>query len=177
MAVTEAPAGKGRPTPKRSEKVKRTGPVAPPPLTRKEAAQRQKEKQKAARATVRAGAQAGDERYLPKRDAGPVRKVVRDVVDGRRNAAALLLPVALLLVVAQFSGNRRVLDVALTLWLAGLLTVALDTALLVGQLRKAVKAQFPGERSRGHVAYGVLRSTVFRRWRMPAPTVSPGRKG
>jgi hypothetical protein len=174
--VTEAPAGKGRPTPKRSEKVRRTGPVAPPPRTRKEAAQRQKEQQKEARAKVRAGALAGDEKYLSKRDAGPVRKLVRDVVDSRRNAAVLLLPVALVLVLAQFSGNRRVLDIALTLWIAGLLTVALDLALLAGSLRRKIHERFPGERARGHLGYGLLRSTVFRRWRMPAAAVRPGDK-
>ncbi len=26
------------------------------------------------------------------------------------------------------------------------------------------------------IAYGLLRTTVFRRWRIPAPTTSPGRR-
>ena len=168
--------GKGRPTPKRSEKVRRTGPVAPPPLTRKEAAQRRKEEAKAARQRIRAGAAAGDERYLPRRDAGPVRKLVRDVVDSRRNGGVLLLPIALFLVLAQLTRSRFVLDVALTMWLAGLLYVALDLALLTGTLRRRVRREFPGERTRGHVAYGLLRSTVFRRWRMPAAVARPGDK-
>jgi hypothetical protein len=161
---------KGRPTPKRKEKERRrSGPVAPPPLTRKEAAQRQKEQARAARQQVREGALRGEERFLPKRDAGPVRKLVRDTVDARRNAGVLLLPVALLLVLAQLTGNRLLLDVALVMWLAGLMTVLLDLVVLGATIRRRVRAQFPEEgRTRGHVAYGLLRSTVFRRWRMPA---------
>jgi hypothetical protein len=161
---------KGRPTPKRKEKERRrSGPVAPPPLTRKEAAQRQKEQARAARQQVRKGALRGEERFLPKRDAGPVRKLVRDTVDARRNAGVLLLPVALLLVLAQLTGNRLLLDVALVMWLAGLMTVLLDLVVLGATIRRRVRAQFPEEgRTRGHVAYGLLRSTVFRRWRMPA---------
>ncbi|HWG92736.1 MAG TPA: DUF3043 domain-containing protein [Mycobacteriales bacterium] len=165
------PAGpKGRPTPKRKEKERRrSGPVAPPPLTRKEAAQRQKEQQREARQRVREGALRGEERYLPKRDAGPVRKLVRDVVDARRNAGVLLLPIALFLVLAQITGNRFLFDVALVLWMAGLLTVLLDLVVLGATIRRRVRREFPDEqRTRGHVAYGLLRSTVFRRWRMPA---------
>ena len=171
------PGGKGRPTPKRSEKQGRRGPVAPPPLTRREAAQRQKEKAREARTRIRQGALAGEERYLPKRDAGPVRKLVRDVVDSRRNMGVLLLPVALVFVLAQLSGSRALLDFALTLWMAGLLVVVLDVALLAGTIRRRVRKAFPDvDRTRGHIFYGLLRSTVFRRWRMPAPVVRPGEK-
>ena len=173
-SATQA-GGKGRATPKRREKERRrTGTIAPPPATRKEAAQRQKEKTKEARQRVRQGAMRGDERYLAKRDAGPVRKLVRDVVDSRRNAGVLLLPVALLLVIAQVSGVRALFDLALLLWLAALLTVTLDLLLLVATIRRRVRTEFPDEpRTRGHIAYGLLRSTVFRRWRMPPATVSP----
>jgi hypothetical protein len=172
------PGGKGRPTPKRKEKERRRGgPVAPPPLTRKEAARRQKEQARESRQRARDGALAGDERFLSRRDRGPVRKLVRDVVDARRNAGVLLLPIALLLVLANFGGNQVLLEVALTLWLAGLLMVFLDLVLLVGTLRRRVRKAFPDEeRTRGHVAYGLLRSTVPRRWRMPAAVTRPGDK-
>jgi hypothetical protein len=170
--------GKGRPTPKRKDRERRrTGPVAPPPLTRKEAAQRQKVQVKAARQKVRQGALSGDERYLPKRDSGPVRRLVRDVVDTRRNAGVLLLPIALFLVIASVLRNPVLMDIALTMWLAGLLMVMLDLGLLAASLRRRVRRDFPDEeRTRGHIAYGLLRSTVFRRWRMPAPAVDVGDK-
>ena len=149
--------------------------MAPPPQTRKEAAQRQREQAKEARAKVRAGAVAGDQRYLPKRDSGPVRKLVRDVVDSRRNAGVLLLPIALLLVVAQISGAAVVIEVALLMWLAGLLLVLLDVVVLTVTVRRKVRERFPEEtRLRNHAGYALMRSTVFRRWRMPAPAVQVG---
>ena len=172
--MTDAPTGKGRPTPKRSEKQRRTGPVAPPPRTRKEAAQRRKQEVKAARGTARERSAAGDERYLVKRDAGPVRKLVRDIVDGRRNAGVLVLPVAVLLVVSSVIGIRVVQAVVTTLWLATLLAVMVDVVVLTVLIRRRIREQHPDTgRLGGHVAYGLLRSTVMRRWRMPPPAVSP----
>lgn len=175
--MTEAPAGKGRPTPKRSEKERRRGgPVAPPPLTRKEAAQRQKEKTKAARGRIKKGAMEGDPRYLAKRDAGPVRALVRDVVDGRRNVGVLLLPLALVLIVANLSGSRQVQSLGLLLWLAAILAMIVDIAVTTALLRKRIRQEHPDEdKLLGHVAYGLLRSTVMRRFRLPPPRVSPGR--
>ena len=167
-------AGKGRPTPKRSEaRGRRTGPVAPPPQTRKEAAQRAKEEAKAARARVREGSQ-----LLP-RDAGPARALVRDVVDRRRSVGVLMLPLALLLVTAQVASSAakdtRLLDVAFVIWAAGVLALVVDVVVLRQQIRGAIKAELPQEGSlRGHVAYGLLRSTVLRRWRVPTARVSPG---
>lgn len=167
---------KGRPTPKRSEKQRRTGPVAPPPLTRKEAAQRQKEAAKAARARVREGAAAGDERFLAKRDAGPVRATVRDVVDGRRNVGVLLLPLALVLIVANLTGIRAVQNLGLLLWMLAILAMIGDVVVTTLALRARIRQEHPEEKALfGHVAYGLLRSTVLRRFRLPPPRVSPGR--
>jgi hypothetical protein len=173
--VTEAPAGKGRPTPKRSEKQRRTGPVAPPPQTRKEAAQRQKEQAAAARRRIKEGAAAGDERYLSKRDAGPVRALVRDVVDARRNVGVILLPLALVLIVTNLTGVRQLQSLGLLLWLAAILAMIGDCVATAMLLRRRIREQHPEEgRLGGHVTYGLLRSTVLRRFRLPPPRVSPG---
>ena len=169
--VSGPSAGKGRPTPKRREAqgVRRGRPTAPPPRTRKEAAQRAREEAKAARASVREG------RALLPRDAGPVRALVRDVVDARRSIGTLMLPLAFVLLLAQASGNRRVLDIALTIWIVGVVALVTDLVLTARLLRRRLRERFPEERRlRGHIAYGLLRTTVFRRWRIPAPTTSPG---
>ncbi len=166
-------AGKGRPTPKRSQAQgghRRHAPTAPPPQTRKEAAQRAREEAKEARADVRSGA-----RMLP-RDAGPVRALVRDVIDGRRNIGVLMLPLALILVLAQATGSRRALDLALVVWIFGVVALFTDLVLTTVVLRRRIRAEHPEvDRTRGHVAYGLLRSTVFRPWRIPAARVSAGR--
>lgn len=169
------PSGKGRPTPKRSDARRgRTGPPAPPPKTRKEAARRARERAAASREEVREGTARGDERFLVARDAGPVRSMVRDVVDSRRSVAVLLLPLALILVVAQLTKNEGVIGVALVLWLAGVFAVVGDIIVTTVLIRRRVLAEFPEEtKLRGHIGYGLLRATVFRRFRLPPAKVLP----
>jgi hypothetical protein len=171
--VSGPSAGKGRPTPKRSQAqgVRRARPTAPPPRTRKEAAQRAREEAKASREQVREG------RVLLPRDAGPVRALVRDVVDRRRSIGTLMLPLALVLVLATLSGNRQVIVVVTDVWIVGVLLLAADLVATAVVLRRRLREQFPEEGRRGHIAYGLLRTTVFRRWRVPAARVSPGRGG
>lgn len=169
-ASEKTTTGKGRPTPKRSQaQGRRGGPVPPPPQTRKEAARRARDEAKSARTRVREGSQ-----LLP-RDAGPVRALVRDVVDARRSIGVLMLPLAVLLVIAQLAGQPRLLDAALVVWLAGVLALFTDLIVTTLALRRRIRAEHPEEhRLRGHISYGLLRSTVFRRWRVPAARVSPG---
>jgi len=167
---------KGRPTPKRNEaNRRRTGPVAPPPTNRKEAAKRLREQQAAGRARVRTGTRAGDERAMLPRDSGPVRRRVRDIVDSRRNLGVLLLPIALLLVLSQLSGNHQAQSLSFALWVATVVAVALD---LVGtglRIRRDLRASFPDAgRLGGHIGYGLLRTTVIRRFRQPPPAVPRG---
>ena len=172
-----APTGKGRPTPKRSESQRRrSGPVPPPPRTRKEAAKRQKQEAATARKQIREGAARGDERYLSKRDAGPVRALVRDVVDGRRNVGVILLPLALALIVANLSNVAELQSAGLLLWLGAIVLMLVDVVVTTIALRRRLREQFPEQgRLGGHVAYGLLRSTVLRRFRLPPPRVSPGK--
>lgn len=165
--------GKGRPTPKRSEAVRRrTGPVAPPPANRREAARRIRAERAEQR---RAGTATRDPGRMLKRDLGPVRAHVRDIVDGRRNLPVLMLPVALVLVLAQLTGNVAVLAVAVRLWSVTLFAVAIDLVVLAVVVRRRVRTAFPEERTGGHIGYALLRSTVLRRIRMPPPRVHPGR--
>jgi hypothetical protein len=172
--------GKGRPTPKRSEKERRTGPVAPPPRTRKEAAARLREEQAQARKTQRAGVAAGDDSALLRRDRGPVRALVRDVVDSRRNVGVLLLPLALLLVLARFVGSDQLLVRVTDVWIAGIVAMFIDVVLIGLRVRRTLAAagdRLPADADRSparHIGYAVLRSTVFRRLRTPPPRVAVG---
>jgi hypothetical protein len=176
--VTESTQGKGRPTPKRSESTKRRGgPVTPPPTDRKAAAKQLRAKQADNRQKIKTGTAAGDERLMLPRDAGPIRRTVRNTVDGRRSLGFLLLPVAALLVVAQVTADPVVLAIAVGVWLATLFGVAVDLILVGLSIRSTLRAAFPQEtKLRGHIAYGLLRSTVIRRFRMPRPVVQRGQK-
>ncbi len=175
--MSEQTAGKGRPTPKRSDAQKRRGgPVAPPPTNRREAAKQLRAKQADARQSVRKANITGDDALLLKRDQGPVRRAVRDIVDGRRNLGFLLLPVAVIVVVAGFTPSRDLQAITFGIWLATLLGVFLDMLQVGFTMRNMVRRDFPGEtKRRGHVAYGLLRTTVIRRFRMPRPQVTRGR--
>ena len=176
--TTEPPRGKGRPTPKRRDAEKRRGgPVAPPPTNRKEAAKQQRAKQAADRARGRSSSPRGDAGVLLARDAGPVRRMVRDVVDSRRNIAGLLMPAAALSIGSFFTKDQQVLAAISGVFVATLVGVALDSLLLGSLIRRNLKAAFPEEPNvGGHLFYGLLRSTVIRRMRMPKPQVARGQR-
>jgi cation transport ATPase len=169
--------GKGRPTPKRHEaQGRRPGPPPPPPTTRKEAYKRMREQQAANRGAVRAGAVRGDDSHLPARDRGPVRKLVRDVVDARRNAGSFFLLVAALVLAGAVVPSPQFQSYTVTLWLAFFLVIIVDSVLLGRRIKKTVLERFPGQdhKMKGLVWYGITRATMVRRWRFPKPEVALG---
>ena len=174
--MTEQTQGKGRPTPKRRDVEKRRGgPVAPPPTNRREAAKALRAKQAADRQRGRTAATGPSDTLLLKRDQGPVRRLVRDLVDSRRNLCGLLMPAAAISIASFFTKDQQVLAAISGVFVATLVGVALDTVLLSSLIRRRLRADFPDERGlSGHVFYGALRSTVIRRFRMPKPTVERG---
>ncbi|MGK5113422.1 MULTISPECIES: DUF3043 domain-containing protein [unclassified Geodermatophilus] len=170
-------SGKGRPTPKRHEaQGRRPGPPPPPPTTRKEAYRRMREQQAAGRGAARAGAARGDDSYLPARDRGPVRKLVRDVVDARRNAGSLFLVVAGLVLIGYFIPNPAVQSYTVFLWFLFFLVIIADSVVLGRRIKRKVLERFPNDdhRMRGLIWYGISRSTMVRRWRFPKAEVPVG---
>ncbi len=189
-AGTTAP--KGRPTPKRNERNKPRGPVAPAPTTAAEARQRRKqlratmtkEERKAAKAASRAAmaanrerVRAGDESALSAYDKGPLRGYVRDIVDSRRNVLGLLMPAALLIMVPILVLPRLQI-IASPLMLLLMIAMIVDGILLARKVNRAVEAKFPGNsETRGKLGlYAVSRATQLRRSRTPAPRVERGAK-
>jgi hypothetical protein len=170
-------AGKGRPTPKRTEaQGRRSGPVPPPPTNRKEAYKRMRETQASSRGSVREAARRGDESALPVRDRGPRRRLVRDVVDARRNAGSLFLVVAALVLLGYFIPNSSVQGYTVFVWFAFFLVIIGDSVLLGRRIKRYVTERFPEhpESMRTLVWYGVSRATMIRRWRFPKPQVALG---
>jgi cation transport ATPase len=171
--------GKGRPTPRRREaQRRRTGPVAPPPRTRREAYRRMREQSAERRAEMREGMVRGDERYLMARDRGPERRLVRDIVDSRRNVGVLFLLMALVYAVSIFIPNLQLKAMATSLWLTVLLLLVVDSFVLGLRIRKLVRERFPDttQSMRALVFYGVSRATMVRRWRQPRPQVPVGNR-
>lgn len=169
-------SGKGRPTPKRSEaQGRRQGPPPPPPTTRKEAYKRMREQQAANRASNRRAMLAGDESALPPRDRGPVRKLVRDVVDARRNIGSLFLAIAGVALIGTVVPSPAIQSYATLLLISYFLLLIVDSFVLGRRITKTVRERHPEQRkTRGLVWYGISRSTMIRRWRFPKPDVALG---
>jgi hypothetical protein len=170
-------AGKGRPTPKRSEaQGRRPGPPPPPPTTRKEAYKRMRETQASRRAETRKGMARGDEAFLPARDRGPVRKLVRDVVDSRRNIGSWFLLIAAVALVGTVVPSLVVRAYASYILFGFFLILIVDSVLLTRKIKAKVAERFPDGKAntKGITWYGISRSTMIRRWRFPKPEVDLG---
>src|SRR3954463_8855884 len=98
---SEQPAGKGRPTPKRRDAQKRRrGPV---PTNKKEAAAQQRARARESRMLQRQALLSGDERHLPARDAGPAKRLARDVVDSRFTLGQIFFGIIIVVMGASFA--------------------------------------------------------------------------
>ncbi|WP_435736222.1 DUF3043 domain-containing protein [Cellulosimicrobium sp. PMB13] len=161
--------GKGRPTPKRKDsEAANKRPLVP--NDRRAAAKSAREKQREMRDREYQAMQTGDERYLPPRDKGPVRRYVRDHVDARWNLGEFFLPIALVFIVmslltAQNQGLAFVTVMAL--YVIVLLTI-IDAFIMWRGLRKRLVRKF-GEVPKGTVMYAVMRAFQLRRARLPKP--------
>ncbi|OIJ98082.1 hypothetical protein BIV25_12690 [Streptomyces sp. MUSC 14] len=169
-------AKKGRPTPKRSEAQSQRRSVANTPTTRKDAAKRQREDRRQALERQRQALTTGDERYLPARDKGPVRRFARDWVDSRFNVAEFFLPLAVIILVLSIVRVGAIQSIALLLWLVVIVLIVLDGAISAFRLKKRLKEKFPDQNTRGAVAYALMRSLQMRRLRLPKPQVKRGER-
>jgi hypothetical protein len=166
-------AAKGRPTPKRTEASKAR--KAPPPKDNKEARTRMREKMRTERAEATEGMRRGDARFLPARDKGPIKKMVRDLVDSRRNVATYFLVGAFLVVLLTSGGMPDAVRFGgQILWLLMVVAILADVWLMSRLIRKRVRERFPDTTEKPPVFYGVMRSLQFRRMRAPKPQVGIG---
>jgi hypothetical protein len=169
-------APKGRPTPKRSEAQTQRRRAQTVPTDRKEAMRRQREARRADLAKQRQALASGDERYLPARDKGPVRRFVRDFVDSRFCVAEFFLPLAVVILVLSSLPNTQLKNIALLLWLAVIALIIVDSIGIWLRLKKQLNTRFPNEPKRGAVAYGLMRTLQLRRLRLPKPQVKRGER-
>ena len=169
-------APKGRPTPKRSEAQSQRRSVANTPTTRKEAAKRQRDDRRTQMAKQREALASGDERYLPARDKGPVRKFARDFIDSRFCIAEFFLPLAVIILVLSMVQIAQLQNVALLLWLFVIVMIIVDSIGIAIRMKKQLNARFPDDPKRGAVAYALMRSLQMRRLRLPKPQVKRGER-
>jgi hypothetical protein len=170
-------AKKGRPTPKRSAAEGRRA-AEPAPKDSKEARKRMRKKMADERSERWEAAKRGDESAMMARDRGPVRRLVRDIIDSRRNVGPFFFgAVVVVIVLTTVFGKRPAVILGTTLGFYALfLVLLLDIFLIYRTIRKAVASRFPDskERMASLIMYAAMRSISFRKLRNPSPRVKPG---
>ena len=169
--------GKGRATPKRRDaEARRLHPVVP--TDRKAAKAQARAKQDEAWRRQREAMRTGDERYLPARDKGPVKRYIRDYVDARFSLGEAFMPLSILLIVIMVGVQTRVPRIGLML-IMGLYAVFLlsiiDAAVCWWLVRRRLHAKFGEDkvRAQGTVFWYIFsRCFNLRRWRQPSPQVA-----
>jgi hypothetical protein len=169
----EKVGGKGRPTPSRKEAQAAARERARVGMDKKAAQKLLKERRAESNAKVREGMRTGDQRYLMERDKGPVKAFVRDYVDVRVSFMEYLLPVLVIIMVLQFSGQASLKSFSTGLWSATVLLLVIETAWLISRLSREIKRRFPEEDARGWRFYAMMRAIQLRPLRMPKPRLRP----
>lgn len=90
--------------------------------------------------------------------------------------AEFLLPLLLVIMFLQYSGNPTMQGFSNSLWGATIILVFVDTTVLVWRLKRETRERFPDESTKGVAFYGVLRTLQLRFMRLPKPNVKLGQK-
>jgi hypothetical protein len=167
---------KGRPTPSRKEAEAARKARAKVPRTRKEIAAAQRATRGESSAQVRQAMRSGDDRYLPARDKGPVRRFIRDYVDSRFSFIEMLIPLMLVVLILGWTGNRSVASFANVAMLAVFALIIIDIVRLRFRVRRELRARFPDAALNGTTYYAIARSLQMRFMRLPKAQVKVGQQ-
>lgn len=170
---TEKVTGKGRPTPTRKEAEAARKARLNTPRTRKEQAAARRNAMREGRMQTRAALTSGDDRYLPARDQGPVKRYVRDWVDSRRTVGEFLMP-AFVVILIVFFISAEAARFGQYLWYAVILLMIFDAVRLSRGVKSAVTAKFGADQASGLTMYTIMRGLQMRRLRLPKPQVKAG---
>ncbi|HEY0185987.1 MAG TPA: DUF3043 domain-containing protein [Cellulomonas sp.] len=175
--IVELPGGKGHATPKRkvAEAANRRPLV---PADRKAAGKEARAAQRVERDRQYAAMQTGEERYLPAKDKGPVRRYVRSYVDARWSLGELFLPIAIVMLIANMvlsSASPGLAFLGLVVLYVFILAMVVDVFIMWRRLRKRLVAKFGVDKIvRGTMMYAITRVFQIRRARLPKPQVKHG---
>lgn len=165
--------GKGRPTPSRKEAEAAARARAKAAYDPKQTRKLTREQRSVAARAAREGIKSGDDRYLRPRDAGPVRRFVRDFVDARLSMAELAVPGFIVSFVLTAAGAQALGTGLLN---ALLLVIIVDCVILRFRLNRELKRRFPDGDLSGTTLYALVRALQIRFLRLPKPQVKLGEK-
>ena len=180
-------AGKGRPTPKRSEAeasryrtvtgstTSGRGPAKAPDPRRKLTPD-EKAKARDDRSRQLQAMRQGEEWALGPRDRGPAKKLARDYVDAHRRPMEFYMYALIVLIIALFAGrSNTALGSYMQIFLLVIIAIiAVDAFLLRRSIFKVVHERLPKESTRGLAFYAIMRALQLRRFRTPAARLKPG---
>lgn len=168
-AAPHATGKKGRPTPTRKEAeaaARARAKLGADPKAQRAA---QKSRRKDSMRELQQAYKTGDDSRLPERDKGPVKRLVRDVVDSRIGFAELFAPL-LIVILALY----RFPQFQSGLWITSIVLVVLDLVWVRFKVRREVRRRLPGKPLKGVAYYGIVRSLQLRVLRLPKPQVKIG---
>lgn len=168
---------KGRPTPKRKQAQAANAQPLVPSKMDKEARKAARVADREAREKARLGAMQGDDRFLPERERGPQRKLVRDFVDARFNFGEWMIPLMVVVLILTLIPNDQLQFIFLSaIWLYVAVSVV-DAWLCGRKAYKLVAEKFGEDRVQsGTKMYAGMRALQMRMLRMPKPQVKRGEK-
>lgn len=180
-------AGKGRATRSRKEaEAQRRRPLIPADrqAAKKEAKRLQREREREYYAKQREAMRTGDDRYMPLRDRGRVRRFIRDYVDSRYKLSEFILFVMVICLVAMLgfamvplsaSTTNLILSIVTYGFYALLILSVLEGLITWRMLKPKIRSRYPND-DLGRVAwfYMYTRMLTFRRMRSPSPLVKRG---
>ena len=175
-AIAEKAGGKGRPTPSRKEAEAAARARAKAPRTRREQMAAQRSVRGESSRRVREAMKSGDERYLPARDRGPVRRFIRDFVDARFSFIELMVPMLIIAMVMGYSGNVQIVRAGNLILMTTLMLIVVDMVFLRLRLRRELGRRFPDEPTKGTTLYAVMRSMQMKFMRLPKAQVKIGQR-
>jgi len=176
-ALTNSPAvtaGKGKPTPKRSEAERRRRQPYSAPKDRKAASRVSRDRQRADRARRMEAVRRGEEWALPPRDRGPGKALARDYVDSKRRFSEYYMYGLLVLLVLLFLPSLIVKTIVPYLVLVAVIVMAIEGVYVARKVKALAAERLPGESTRGLGLYTAMRALQIRRLRVPKPRVKPG---
>jgi hypothetical protein len=181
-----AQAGKGRPTPKRSQAeanryrsitgstTSGRGRTASAPG--RKATPEEKARVREDRSTQLAAMRRGEDWALSARDRGPVKRLARDYVDAHRRPSEFYMYALIVLVIALVGGksNHAISSYMQLVLVAIIVVIAVDAIFLRRSITRLAAERLPGESTRGLAIYSIMRALQLRRFRTPAPRLKPG---
>jgi Protein of unknown function (DUF3043) len=171
------PAGKGRPTPKRSEvERRRRQPYTPPPTDRKTSAAAERVRRRTESKRRMDAMRRGEEWAIPRKDQGQVKALARDYIDSRRVIVSeyVLFGVFALIFLLFVLGAAKNSSMILYVELGILALITVESQYHSFRVIRLARQRCPGQSTRGIGYYILKRSIRLRSTRIPPARVARG---